>query len=224
MITPGPDENLWFAELSANKIGKLYVLTASGLSLGEAVQAGQTLDAVVANFHDDQPGMLGRNYQVDINWGDGSSPGQAWAAGGGNWVATGSHIYADPGHYDITVSINDLTDSRMSATASSTVEVAPPSAPSPGGHLGATAALLSAPARERLTAPASAGASDQPGGPAEDAPVGMGMHQGADGNVTAAVSSRITPPPAHRVVVDSWKSSEWFSPGVLDLLAQNLMT
>lgn len=125
-ITTGPDGNIWFTEYSANQIGKLYVLTASGVTLGEAVTAGQPLDAVVANFHDDEPGMLGSNYQVSIDWGDGTSGGQAWIAGGGHWVATGSHTYADPGHYDITVTITDMNGPNgMTATAYSSVDVGP---------------------------------------------------------------------------------------------------
>jgi hypothetical protein len=79
-------------------VGKLYILTAAGLTLPEAVTAGQPLDAVVAAFHDDEPGMLGRHYQVNIDWGDkDASTGQAWTTGGGHWVATGSHSYAEPG-------------------------------------------------------------------------------------------------------------------------------
>jgi streptogramin lyase len=222
-ITSGPDSNIWFTEALTGKIGQLHVLTASGLNLGDAVKAGQTLDAEVANFHDDQPGMLGSNYQVDINWGDGSSTGQAWAAGGGNWVATGSHIYADPGHYDITVTITDRTDSRMSATAFSTVDVSGPSTSGLSHHRGVTAVLLSTPASETLAGPALADSSVLPTAPAEEAAVVMGLHEASDGNVKATVFSSITPPPVPHAVVDSWESSEWLHPDVLDLLAQNLL-
>lgn len=105
----------------------------TGLDLGNAVRAGFQLDAEVANFHDDKPGMLGSNYQVSIDWGDGTSTGQAWNAGGGNWVATGSHTYAEPGHYDVSVTIADMhAATGMTATAYSTVEVAPGAAPGSG--------------------------------------------------------------------------------------------
>jgi streptogramin lyase len=140
-ITVGPDGNLWFTEYGANKI--VYVLTATGTTL--QATAGQPLDAVVATFHDNEPGMLGSNYQVDINWGDGTSHGQAWTVDGqGHWVATGSHTYAVADTYTVTVTITDTHAAiGMMASVTSTVTVSggPTTPGSVGGFREVVAAL-----------------------------------------------------------------------------------
>jgi PKD repeat protein len=106
--------------------------------------AGQVLAAAwVAFFHDNEPGMATTDYTARIAWGDGSpdSTGQVWTVGGGNWVATDSHTYADVGNYSITVTITDTHPGGMTTTATSSVLVTDSASP-PGGYSSPGGALL----------------------------------------------------------------------------------
>jgi hypothetical protein len=227
-VAAGPDGNLWFVENQGNKVGKLYVLTATGVTLGEAVTAGQPLDAVVANFHDDEPGMLGSNYQVDIDWGDGTSSGRAWTAGGGNWVATGSHTYADPGHYDITATITDThAPTGMTATAYSSVDVDPATDSAKSGRrsgFGAFADLTCAlPTAQRLAprlariSPA-AGVSQLITRPAQDSPAPPLLLSGSSDPAAAVAALR------HNTEATAWtEPPAWLDLAALDLMTRNLL-
>lgn len=227
-ISVGPDSNIWFNEELANKIAKLYLLTASGLDLGEAVTAGQPLDAVVANFHDDELGMVGGNYQVDIDWGDGTSGGRAWTTGGGHWVATGSHTYAEPGHYDITVTITDThAPTGMTATAYSSVEVDPAANSGNSGRRAGFAAfadLASAFPPAPRPAPPLAGTSPAAGvsrlstRPVDDAAAHPLPLPESSGLAVAVATLR------HDAGTTAWaEPPAWLDAAALDLLTRNLL-
>jgi hypothetical protein len=124
-ITTGPDGDLWFAENTANRIGKLYVLSATGTSLSET--AGQPFTDVIATFHDDQPGMVAANYTAQIDWGDGSSlsTGNVSSNGNGTWNVTASHTYTNAGTYQTTITITDTHPGGLTATTTGSVSVNP---------------------------------------------------------------------------------------------------
>jgi streptogramin lyase len=128
-ITVGPDSDLWFCEYLANQIGKFYLLSARGTSLTET--AGQKFAAIVASFHDDQPGMVATNYTSLIKWGDGSpvSTGGVSSNGDGTWDIAASHTYAAAGSYTVTVTITDTHKGGMKTTATTVVQVVSGSSP-----------------------------------------------------------------------------------------------
>jgi virginiamycin B lyase len=132
-ITVGPDKNLWFTEWVGLQIGKLYLLSASGTTVDATV--GEDLRAVVASFHDDEPGMVAGNYTAQIDWGDQTPPstGEIFKEeGDGQWIAAGGHTYSAAGSYPVTVTITDTHNATgMTTTATSTVNVTAP-APPPG--------------------------------------------------------------------------------------------
>ena len=133
-ITVGPDGNLWYTSYDRSRIGKFYLLTATGNTLNAV--AGLSLPMVVGYFHDDQPGMRASDYRPDIDWeSDGivDAVGQVWDAGNGNWVVTATHTYADPGDYWITLTVNDIHPGGMRTTTYSYVTVSSGSAPGGGG-------------------------------------------------------------------------------------------
>jgi len=133
-LTVGPDNDIWFTESVTGKIGKIYVLSGTGATL--SATAGQRFAAVVASFHDDQPGMGDTSYTARVTWDDGhSSSGGIADNGDGTWDVAASHTYAASGTYTVTVTITDLTDSRMMTTTTGTVEVTAPAAP-PSGNSG----------------------------------------------------------------------------------------
>ncbi len=228
-ITVGPDGNIWFTEEYGNQIGKLHVLSATGVTLGEAITAGQPLDAVVATFHDDEPGMLGSNYQVDIDWGDGTSSGQAWTAGGGNWVATGSHTYADPGHYDIAVTITDThAPTGMTATAYSSVDVDPAANSGNRGRragfeafadVASALATTPQPATRLTVMPPAAGVPLPVARPADESPAQPLQSRSENGSLAVAGDAL-----RHDTGAVAWaEPPAWLDLADLDLLARNLL-
>jgi streptogramin lyase len=141
-LTVGPDSNIWFTELgAANKVGKLYLLSATGTTLTET--AGQRFADVVASFHDDQPGMVATNNTAVINWGDSSqvSTGGVSDNGDGTWDIAASHTYTSAGAFAVTITITDLTDLRMTTTATSSVQVNSPGGGGGGGGEAPSVAL-----------------------------------------------------------------------------------
>jgi streptogramin lyase len=124
LVTSGPDGNIWFSEASANQIGKLYVLSATGATIDGSV--GEDLRAVVATFHDDEPGMVAESYTAQIDWGDGTAPstGEIFKEeGDGQWIATGDHTYTQAGTYAVTVTIIDTHPGGMTMTVRSAIDV-----------------------------------------------------------------------------------------------------
>jgi virginiamycin B lyase len=123
-VTSGPDRNIWFSESNANQIGKLFILSATGTTVDAAI--GEDLRAVVASFHDDEPGMVAENYTAQIDWNDGTPPstGEIFKEeGDGQWLATGGHTYTGAGTYTVTVTIIDVHLGGMTTTVRSSIDV-----------------------------------------------------------------------------------------------------
>jgi hypothetical protein len=89
--------------------------------------AGTQLGATVARFTDADPNGVVSEYAASINWGDDSpsTAGTVSAAAGGGFEVKGSHTYAAPGQYAITVTINDEGGAKTTATSSADI-VGPP--------------------------------------------------------------------------------------------------
>jgi hypothetical protein len=101
-------------------------LTATGVPVSAG--AGVQFNATVATFSDADPGGVALDYTATISWGDGTtSAGSVGPVAGGGFAVTGSHTYAAGGVYQVNVTISDV--GGATATATSSANVAPPSAP-----------------------------------------------------------------------------------------------
>lgn len=93
----------------------------------DAVLAGQTFNGGLISFQTNALGSQDeQRYSGTINWGDGStSPGQfAYNNINGRIYVTGSHLYAGPGEYPVSVQVGAPDGSNLSGTT--TVSVIPP--------------------------------------------------------------------------------------------------
>src|SRR5207244_2989572 len=86
-----------------------------------------SFSAVVATFTDDNSFGQAGDFTATIDWGDGnSSSGTVDANAGGGFKVTGTHTYANDGHYAIAVQIVDDGSSTATANISADVADLPP--------------------------------------------------------------------------------------------------
>jgi PKD repeat protein len=96
-------------------------ITATGTTLSGV--EGAAVSGVVAHVSDANLGGSASDFSATINWGDGSAAGSGAIGGsGGSYTVSGSHVYATPGTYTVTVAVADTGGST--ATATSTVKIA----------------------------------------------------------------------------------------------------
>jgi PKD domain-containing protein len=100
--------------------------TASPLS----ATAGTPFNGQVATFTDADPNGTASDYSATINWGDGTTSAGT-VTGSGPFSVGGTHIYAAPGSYQVTVSISDVGGSAATATGSAAVAAPAPPPPAP---------------------------------------------------------------------------------------------
>jgi hypothetical protein len=82
------------------------------------------VNTAVATFNNPNPADTAAAYTATISWGDGStSPGTITANGSGGFTVTGSHTYADPHGYTVTVTISNVLGYATTATVTSTATV-----------------------------------------------------------------------------------------------------
>jgi virginiamycin B lyase len=136
-IVTGPD-GIWFTESVANQIGQLIpdtFLSATGVpvQLTEgSPPPGGGLGATVATFTDANPSAVGTDFNVTINWGDGTpldtTTGDIPHYSSNPFNVFGSHAYAEEGQYQVTVTIQDIntpsSDGGSTAVATTTATVA----------------------------------------------------------------------------------------------------
>jgi len=112
-IITGSDGNIWFAEASSGRIGKLIVdkpITATGRPL---CLSGQDFNGVVATFADSDLQSLPAEFTASIDWGDGAtSNGVISATSPGNFEVYGQHHYIPAAVYTVTVTIVDVSTAR----------------------------------------------------------------------------------------------------------------
>jgi N-acetylneuraminic acid mutarotase len=123
------------AALTTNEVFTPITLTATGTTLSAI--AGQRFAAVVSSFTDAGPNPgAATDYSAVIDWGDSSrlSTGGISDNGDGTYDIAASHTYTDPGTYTATINITDNRSTSRTASAITTIEVDPGSAPGPGNH------------------------------------------------------------------------------------------
>jgi ELWxxDGT repeat protein len=71
-------------------------------------EAGRPFEVIVASFRDMNPHSAAADFDVSINWGDGStSVGRVSANGRGGFDVRGDHVFAEVGSYTVEVTIRD---------------------------------------------------------------------------------------------------------------------
>ena len=99
-------------------------LTAGAVSL-TALRAGQQFSGTVTTFSDADAQASAADYSVGLNWGDGTATlATLTASGGGQFAVSGSHDYALPGTYAVSVGIRDAGGSTVTQTGLVTVAAA----------------------------------------------------------------------------------------------------
>jgi hypothetical protein len=88
-------------------------------------RAGIAFIKKVAGFHDGNRFSQAGNFDATIDWGDGSDPvdGMIIANGHGSYRVLGSHGYAAAGLFNVTVTIDDHTDSTVTVVSTAKVRV-----------------------------------------------------------------------------------------------------
>jgi hypothetical protein len=109
-----------------NGIGRINVLLNSPSARGTNFNAVATVAASgvqVASFIDYDTTKTAASFTATINWGDATAPsaGTVTADGSGGFNVTGTHTYAAPGLYTVTVQIADTAGNFASATSKATV-------------------------------------------------------------------------------------------------------
>jgi VCBS repeat-containing protein len=125
-------------------------LTAGTLAVDGGVE-GTTPATLSATFSDANTAAPTSDFSGTIDWGDGNTTnftsGDVAANGSGAFTVSGSHLYAEDGSDNVTVTINDVGGSQTTETTSTTVADAPLTAGTVtvgGGVEGTTPATLSA--------------------------------------------------------------------------------
>jgi len=89
-----------------------------------ATEGASTGLLTVATFTDANPGNHSADMAATIHWGDGTSTtGVAVTYNAGTYSVSGSHTYADEGSDPITVDVNDVGGSTLTAIGQTTVTV-----------------------------------------------------------------------------------------------------
>jgi hypothetical protein len=113
------------ADGAATSTGSTATVSDAALSaaaVNVSATEGLGFSAVVATFTDANPGAAASDFSATITWGDGtSSSGSVSANGGGGFLVTGGHTYADEGSYAVHVTISDIGHSSASVSGSATV-------------------------------------------------------------------------------------------------------
>jgi Domain of unknown function (DUF4214) len=99
------------------------MLTSVPVSVGASLTA---TNVTVGTFNDAGGAQAVGSYTATINWGDGraATTGMVSANSSGSasqFTISGSHTYATPGHYTITIDLADQGGSTASATASAVI-------------------------------------------------------------------------------------------------------
>jgi hypothetical protein len=89
-------------------------LTAGGLVLSDGVE-GVSPTTATFSFTDANAGASSADFTATITWGDSSTSPGLVSGGGGSFVVSGSHTYAEEGSYPVSVSVVDDGGSTTAA-------------------------------------------------------------------------------------------------------------
>src|SRR5262249_17831925 len=112
---------------SATASGAVGVAEGDGLvGFGQTLAAtpGASVSGRGAAFPDTYSGNVAPDFTASIAWGDGTTTAGTVTGGSGTFTVGGSHTYASPGAFSVTVSLSDV--GGTSATAHDTASVAAP--------------------------------------------------------------------------------------------------
>src|SRR5206468_3755957 len=103
-------------------------LTAADLHASSSPQVlveHTAFDGVVATFTDAEAADTAAGFSTAIHWGDGSADDGTVTGGPGTFAVHGSHTYAEPGSYLVTVFVQG-NDDVWTSTATTFVVTDPP--------------------------------------------------------------------------------------------------
>ena len=92
-------------------------------------QVSAPVSGTVATFTDPDSSDAASDFSATINWGDGASSAGTISGGNGAFAVAGSHTYAAPGAYTITVGISRIGSGSSTTTVNDSASIT--SAPSP---------------------------------------------------------------------------------------------
>ncbi len=114
------------ASVSGTALSADAPLSATGTSLN-ATQGTRLVGVTVAQFTDGNPGPAPGDFGATIDWGDGTiDAGTVQQQSGGTFAVLGSHTYAKPGNFSVTVYVADVGGSTASASTAVAVAGVPP--------------------------------------------------------------------------------------------------
>jgi hypothetical protein len=88
--------------------------------------AGSDYSGPVGSFAINEPGFGPADYAATIAWGDGTTSNGTIAANGqGGYYILGSHAYAEPGSFQVTITLSDVTGYTVHGSSTANVAVAP---------------------------------------------------------------------------------------------------
>lgn len=94
-------------------------LSLVGLNLNPT--EGHAFSGSVATFTDGDGNASAAVYAATIRWGDGVTTAGTVSAGGGGFIISGAHTYAEEGPFNVVVILHDSDGASASSTASTTV-------------------------------------------------------------------------------------------------------
>jgi len=112
------------ATATATGTAQVASATLSAKAVNVTVTQGDVASNVtVATFTDSNPSAPASGFRATVDWGDGSSTDQVATVTGSNGTFTvaGSHTYANPGHFALTVAIQNQGGGTASASPTAVI-------------------------------------------------------------------------------------------------------
>lgn len=112
-ITAGMDGNVWFTERAANQIGRVNLAAAPVLTpiANPMLRRNIALSGTLATLVDPTSGRTPSDYQVSINWGDGTTTaGILTAAATGGFAISGAHTYSAERNELVSITVTPPND------------------------------------------------------------------------------------------------------------------
>jgi hypothetical protein len=98
-----------------------------GEAAGQTATAGRAFSGQIGELKDDNQLSHATDFAASIDWGDGTAAGPGTISGdAGNYTIDGSHTYAAPGGYRLTVTVQHSGRSFVLDPATVTVNPGPP--------------------------------------------------------------------------------------------------